>query len=111
MNDEYFFNPQAVRWYWDLYLASAADGANPLASPLREPDLSGLPPATVICAEFDPLRDEAERYAGRLSQAGVPAEVTRYDGMVHGFFTMTGLLDAAGAAVGHAAGRLREAFG
>lgn len=111
MDDEYFFNARAVAWYWDLYLASAADGRNPLASPLREQDLTGLPPATVITAEFDPLRDEGERYAGRLSQAGVPVEATRYDGMVHGFFTMTGLLDAAGAAVGQAAGRLREAFG
>jgi acetyl esterase len=111
MNDEQFFNPSAVRWYWGLYLASPDDGANPLASPLRAGDLRGLPPATLVSAEFDPLRDEGERYAGRLAAAGVPAEVTRYDGMPHAFFTMTGVLDTARTAVGHAADRLREAFG
>jgi acetyl esterase len=111
MKDEHFFNPNAVRWYWGLYLASDSDGANPLASPLRAKDLTGLPPATIISAEFDPLRDEGERYGDRLSEAGVPVEVTRYDGMVHGFFTMTGLLDAATLAVAYAAGRLREVFG
>jgi acetyl esterase/lipase len=110
-NDQHFFNPKAVEWYWGLYLASPQDGASPLASPLRAPDLSGLPPATLISAEFDPLRDEGERYAGRLAEAGVPVQVTRYDGMVHAFFTMTGILDVAGEAVRAAAARLREAFG
>jgi acetyl esterase len=111
MTDERFFNPHSVRWYWGLYLASPQDGADPLASPLRCADLTGLPPATVISAEYDPLRDEGERYAGRLAAAGVPVEVTRYDGMVHAFFTMTGLVDAAGQAVNYAAGRLRASFG
>jgi acetyl esterase len=111
MTDEHFFNPNAVRWYWGLYLASDADGEDPLASPLRAADLTGLPPATLISAEFDPLRDEGERYAERLAAAGVPVHVTRYDGMVHAFFTMTGLLDAAREAVAQAADSLREAFG
>jgi acetyl esterase len=110
MDDEYFFNPASVRWYWGMYLASPRDGANPLASPLRADDLSGLPAATVITAEFDPLRDEAEAYAARLKKAGVPAEVIRYDGMMHGFFTMTGTLDTARTAALAAAGALREAF-
>jgi acetyl esterase len=109
--DEQFFNPHAVRWYWGMYLARAADGANPLASPLREEDLSGLPPATLITAELDPLRDEGERYAARLAGAGVPVEVRRYDGMPHAFFTMTGFVDAAGEAVDYASARLRGAFG
>jgi acetyl esterase len=108
--DEHFFNPNAVRWYWGLYLAAPEDGANPLASPLREADLSGLPPATLISAEFDPLRDEGEQYAARLAEAGVPVEARRFDGMPHAFFTMTGFVDAAGQAVDHAAARLREAF-
>lgn len=109
-DDAYFFNAEAVEWYWGMYLASSQDGASPLASPLREPDLSGLPPATVITAEHDPLRDEGERYAARLAEAGVPVELRRYDGMVHAFFTMIGVLDVARAAVTHAAARLRESF-
>jgi acetyl esterase len=82
-----------------MYLATPEDGASPLASPLRASDLSGLPAATVITAEYDPLRDEGELYAKRLAEAGVPAEVIRYDGMIHGFFTMVGELDAARTAV------------
>jgi acetyl esterase len=108
--DEYFFNPASVRWYWGMYLAAPEDGLNPLASPLRADDLSGLPPATVITAGYDPLRDEAEMYARKLAAAGVPAEVIRYDGMMHGFFTMTGALDTAREAVREAAARLRVAF-
>jgi acetyl esterase len=111
MNDEYFFNPASVRWYWGMYLAAPEDGANPLASPLRADDLSGLPAATVITAEYDPLRDEAEAYAASLQAAGVPAEVIRYDGMMHGFFTMIGVLDTARTAVLPAADRLCDAFG
>jgi acetyl esterase len=109
-SDPLFFNAKSVAWYWDLYLASPADGANPLAAPLRAEDLSGLPPATVITAEYDPLRDEGELYADRLRASGVPTQLVRYDGMTHGFFTMTGMLDTAGRAVQQAASSLREAF-
>lgn len=108
--DEYFFNPASVRWYWGMYLAAPEDGANPLASPLRADDLSGLPPATVITAGYDPLRDEAELYASKLQAAGVPAEIIRYGAMMHGFFTMVGVLDTAREAVLEAAGRLRAAL-
>ena len=110
IRDEYFFNPASVRWYWGMYLATPQDGANPLASPLRAGDLTGLPAATVITADYDPLRDEAELYAKRLAEAGVPAEVVRYAGMIHGFFTMVGVLDTARTAVLDAAERLRMAF-
>lgn len=110
ISDEYFFNPESVRWYWGMYLATREDGANPLASPLRAGDLTGLPAATVITAEHDPLRDEAELYAKRLAEAGVPAEVVRYAGMIHGFFTMVGVLDTARIAVLDAAERLRAAL-
>jgi acetyl esterase len=110
ISDTYFFNPASVRWYWGLYLATPEDGANPLASPLRADDLTGLPAATVITAEYDPLRDEGELYAKKLAAAGVPAEVIRYDGMIHGFFTMVGTLDTARTAVLDAAERLRGAF-
>jgi acetyl esterase len=108
--DDYFFNPSSVRWYWGMYLAEPEDGRSPLASPLRAADVSGLPPATVITAEYDPLRDEAEQYAAKLEAAGVPAEIIRYDGMMHGFFTMVAALDTAREAVLEAAARLRAAF-
>jgi acetyl esterase len=93
--DPGMFNRRSVEWYWGHYLARPGDGADPLASPLRAPDLRGLPPALLITAEHDPLRDEAERYADRLAAAGVPVKQVRYDGVAHGFFTMTGALPAA----------------
>jgi acetyl esterase len=110
VDDPHFFNRKAVDWYWGMYLSAPRDGANPLASPLRSADLSGLPAATVITAEYDPLRDEGEQYAARLREAGVPVESTRYDGVMHGFFAMSGVLDTARQATEHAADRLRAAF-
>ncbi len=108
--DPLLFNELSVRWYWSHYLAEERDGENPLASPLRAPDLTGLPPATVITAEFDPLREEGEQYAERLRQAGVPVESRHYEGMAHGFFAMAGTLEDGRAAQRYAAERLRAAF-
>ena len=84
----YMLSRGLMLWFWDLYLARPADGANPLASPLRATDLAGLPPATVITAEFDPLRDEGEAYADRLLAAGIPVVVRRYLGMIHDFVAL-----------------------
>lgn len=105
--DPWLFNATSVAWYWRHYLACEEDGADPLASPLRAADHGRLPPALVITAEYDPLRDEAEEYARRLAAAGVPVRLRRYDGMVHGFFTMAGTVDAARQALAEAAGHLR----
>ncbi|QMU75752.1 alpha/beta hydrolase [Streptacidiphilus sp. PB12-B1b] len=108
--DPLLFNDKSVQWYWDNYLTDPADGADPLASPLRAADHSGLPPALVITAEYDPLRDEGEAYAQRLRESGVLVEQTRYQGVPHGFFAMSGTLDAGRSALSQAASYLRNAF-
>jgi acetyl esterase len=91
--DGYLLTRASMVWFWDHYLASAEDGKNPYAAPLRAPDLSRLPPAMIVTAEFDPLRDEGQAYARRLQQAGVAVKVSHYEGMIHGFFWMAGAVD------------------
>jgi acetyl esterase len=110
-DDPSMFNRRSVDWYWQHYLSSPADGQNPLASPLLATDHAGLPPALVITAEYDPLRDEGEQYAHRLREAGVPTELSRYDGMMHGFFLMYSTLAGGRRAVDQAARFVRERFG
>lgn len=77
-----------MRWFWDHYLTSPEDAANPRASPFRAESLAGLPPALVVIPEYDLLRDDAMAYAGRLREAGVSTEIAHYDDMIHVFFTM-----------------------
>jgi acetyl esterase len=106
----YVLTRDAMRWVWDHYLAHEAQGREPYASPLRAPSLAGLPPALVITAEYDPLRDEGEAYAARLRDAGVPVTLTRYPGMFHGFVRLTKFLDQARTAVDEIAGSVQKAF-
>jgi len=79
---------EEMMWFWDHYLRNPSDGENAYASPVCAAVLAGLPPAVVLTAEYDPLRDEGEDYGMRLKQAGVPTKVLRYHGMIHGFFTL-----------------------
>jgi acetyl esterase len=102
----YFLEATGMRWFWDHYLGPNGDGAHHHASPIRAGDLSGLPPAVVITAEFDPLRDEGEAYAEALQAAGVPVTVQRYDGMIHGFVSMPMLFPEADDAMR----RIRDAL-
>ncbi len=99
-----------MEWFWDHYVPEPARREEPYASPLRAKDLAGLPPAFVLTAEYDPLRDEGEAYAERLQRAGVPTRLKRYDGAIHGFFSMGLLAQVARTAVDDAVAALRAAL-
>jgi acetyl esterase len=106
----YGLTRDTMKWFWAHYLKDASEGGHPYASPLRAADLSGLPPALVITAEYDPLRDEGEFYAEKLRAAGVPTALTRYHGVNHGFMFWVGVVDKAGAAMTEACEWLRGIF-
>ncbi len=97
--DGYFLTRSEMEWFRDCYLAGPGDASHWSASPLLAGDLSGLPPALVITAECDVLRDEGEAYARRLEQAGVRVTCTRYPGMIHPFFSMPGSIASARTAI------------
>ncbi|HEV7996886.1 MAG TPA: alpha/beta hydrolase [Stellaceae bacterium] len=109
-SEGYGLTRDTMKWFWAHYLKDAAEAAHPHACPLRAPDLSGLPPALVITAQYDPLRDEGELYAEKLGAAGVPTALTRYDGVNHGFMFWVGVVDQAGAAMNKACAWLRGIF-
>jgi acetyl esterase len=106
----YGLTRDTMEWFWAHYLTAPGEAENPYASPLRAQDLSRLPPAYVISAEFDPLRDEAELYGMRLREAGVPAEISRRAGMNHGFLFWVGVVAGADAAMAEACAWARQAF-
>jgi acetyl esterase len=107
----YFLEAEEMRWFFDHYASAPADFADWRMSPLRATDLAGSPPALVITAEFDPLRDQGEAYGTRLQQAGVFTRVVRADGLFHGFFGMHAFLPPARPAWDTAIGALRASFG
>jgi len=109
---DYFLTAPMMRWFWAQYVGEAGiDSPDPLAAPIRAESLAGLPPATVVTAEHDPLRDEGEAYAARLEEAGVPVTLRRADGMIHGFVSMVGVLPASGEAIRLAAAEMKRVFG
>jgi acetyl esterase len=101
----------SMHWFVNHYLNSDADRTDPLASPLLASNLRGLPPAFILTAECDPLRDEGEAYGQHLREAGVPVDVQRYKGLPHGFFSFAAALDGGRRALADATRRLRSAFG
>ncbi len=107
--DGYFLTKASMLWFAQHYLGDR-ERKDPAVSPLYAEDLAGLPPALVITAEYDPLRDEGEAYAARLKDAGVATELLRYDGQIHGFFGMATMLDDAKDAIERAAAALRAAL-
>jgi acetyl esterase/lipase len=106
--DAYPLSRAAMDWFMGHYLGAEADPADPRASPIRSDDLSGLAPALVVTAGFDPLVDQGEAYAKRLRDAGVPVIYRCYDGLAHAFTAFTGVVPAADIACREIAGLLRE---
>lgn len=104
----YFLEKEGMDWFTRLYCQEAAHRSDPRLSPLLCADLSGLPPAYLITAGFDPLRDEGRDYADKLDAAGVEVTYVNYPGMVHGFFSMRSLIPKAREAVSAAAAALKE---
>jgi acetyl esterase len=103
----YFLEQPTMDWFYGHYAGAWEDAKDPRLSPLHS-SLAGLPPAVIVTAEFDPLRDEGEAYGDALQAAGVPVHVQRYDGMIHGFFDMGAVSPAAQAAIDESCARFGE---
>lgn len=106
----YFLTQDSIKYYAKQYFRESSDERSPLFAPLLTEDLEGLPPALVITAEFDPLRDEGKAYADRLKEAGVPTTYSNYEGMIHAFYNMAGVVKKAREAIEESAAALKTAF-
>jgi acetyl esterase len=107
--EDHYLTRVLMDWFRDHYLASSEDGRSAEASPLLARDLRGLPPAVILTAECDPLRDEGEAYAKRLKDAGVAVTSRRYAGMIHPFFSLAGAIPQALEAYQQVADAVRSA--
>jgi len=108
--DGYLLTRNTITWFYKLYLRGQKDVNDFRFAPLLRDDLANLPPALILVAGYDPLRDEGVEYSKRLIEAGNRVALTNYEGMVHGFYLMGGAVDAARRAVAQSAAALREAF-
>ncbi len=106
----YFLETESMQWFVERYVQDEIHLRNEYFAPLLADDLSGVPPASIVTAEFDPLRDEGYAYADRLDDEGVAVSSHHYDDMIHGFATMIGVVDAAEDAVEALAADLQESF-
>ncbi len=106
----YLLERKTMDWFVSQYVPAEADLKDPRISPLRAEDLSGLPPAYIVTADFDPLRDEGRAYAERLKEAGVAVTFVNYEGMVHGFMGMAGAIDTGRRAVADMGAALKAAL-
>lgn len=106
----YLLERDSLEWYKKQYVPQNTGPEHPQLSPLFAEDFSSLPPALIITAEYDPMRDEGETYAQKLQSAGVPTILKRYSGMVHGFFQMGGLIDEARLAIEEVGTTLKTHF-
>ena len=111
LGDDYFLTTSLMKWFFDHYAPDGVDRTDPRVSPLFARDFAGLPPALVITAGFDPLRDEGKEYADRLMRAGVKVSHTNYPGSIHGFFSMTRFLKQGLRAIDEAGYALKVHFG
>jgi acetyl esterase len=100
-----------MEWFRDHYLTSPADRTNPDSAPLLAADHSGLPPAYIVVAEYDPLRDDGFAYADKLRAAGVPVTVKHYEDQLHVFFTMVNVMESADEAVADVGKAIKAAVG
>lgn len=110
-NTTFGLTPDSMAWFWNHYLPEGTDRTLPTISPLRSKDLSGLPPAYVVTAECDPLRDEGNAYAAALRAAGVEVDTECFAGQIHTFFVNAHYFPEGMRAVETAATHLRRAFG
>jgi acetyl esterase len=108
--DGYFLTKRTIDWYTAQYIPDVTQHTDPRASPLLAEDLSGLPPALVVTAGFDPLRDEGRDYAEKMRDAGVEVDLVCAEGCMHGFLNATGVLPEAASTMDRVAARLRAAL-
>jgi acetyl esterase len=106
---DHFLTAETMEWFATHYLPAPIDRRQPWVSPARA-NLAGLPPAFVLTAECDPLRDQGEAFAQRLKEAGVPATAKRYEGMIHPFFSLSGIIEGGQTALAEAAAALKTAL-